>query len=516
MKTALIAILSLGLSTATGGANADPFAWRWYEVDTNNRVHLNLFVFYRDTCPHCRDGLQFADGLQRRYPWLRVWKYEISGHAGNFELYRRMAQSLNRPAGTVPAFFYCNQLTLGYTSYQYTGRQIEARLVHWQQQLQKQLDARQSHRSLHDQEASPELAARRFRRPQPPRISLASVFMAAAAVEVSPDGPPALSPEFVPHDEQPDMELPLEIPPALAEEQETVQVPLLGEQKASDLSLPAFTVIIAGCDAFNPCAFFVLLSLLSLLIHARSRGRMLLVGGIFVLFSGLFYFLFMAAWLNVFMLAGQLTLITMGAGLLAVAVALINIKDYFAYRRGISLSIPESAKPGLFERMRRLVAATNLWPMLLGTLALAAAANTYELLCTAGFPMVFTRVLTLRELPVASYYSYLVFYNLIYVIPLAAIVLAFTFTLGSRKLQQGEGRILKLLSGVMMLLLGSVILLAPGLLQSAVTAVALLLGSIGLTATIVLANRWRTGRGAQLGGRSSSARFAGRQRGLSA
>ena len=73
------------------------------------------------------------------------------------------------------------------------------------------------------------------------------------------------------------------------------------------ISLPLFTVIIGALDSFNPCAFFVLLFLLSMLIHARSRKKMFLIGGIFVFFSGFIYFLFMAAWLNVFLVIGRLT-----------------------------------------------------------------------------------------------------------------------------------------------------------------------------------------------------------------
>jgi hypothetical protein len=54
-------------------------------------------------------------------------------------------------------------------------------------------------------------------------------------------------------------------------------------------------VVLAGLDAFNLCAFFVLLFLLSLMVHARRRMRMALVGGVFVAFSGLLYYVCMAA-----------------------------------------------------------------------------------------------------------------------------------------------------------------------------------------------------------------------------
>lgn len=259
----------------------------------------------------------------------------------------------------------------------------------------------------------------------------------------------------------------------------TVQVPVLGEMKPGDLSLPVLTLVIAGLDAFNPCAFFVLLFLLSLLVHARSRARMLFVGGTFVFFSGLVYFLFMAAWLNVFRWAGELRAVTMAAGLLAVAVAALNVKDYFRFREGITLSIPESAKPGLFERMRALLRADSLTALTLGTVVLAVAANAYELLCTAGFPMVYARILTLSGVGPAAHYGWLAAYNVVYVLPLLAIVLAFTWTLGRRKLGEAEGRVLKLVSGLMMLGLGLLLLFAPGWLADPWTAALLLAGTAG-------------------------------------
>ena len=95
--------------------------------------------------------------------------------------------------------------------------------------------------------------------------------------------------------------------------------------------------------------------LLSLMVHAQSRSRMLLIGGIFVLFSDLIYFVFMAAWLNVFLWIGELRLDHDDCRhRRAVVIALINIKDFYWYKQGVSLTIPESAKPGLYARMRNL------------------------------------------------------------------------------------------------------------------------------------------------------------------
>ena len=268
-----------------------------------------------------------------------------------------------------------------------------------------------------------------------------------------------------------------------------VAVPGVGTVSASSVPLPVFTVIVAGLDAFNPCAFFVLLFLLSLLVHARSRTRMAVVGFTFVVISGVLYFVFMAAWLNVFLVTGHLKWVTAAAGVIAIAVALLNLKDYARPGSAGSLSIPESAKPGLFQRMRGLVADDRFVPVLGATIALAVVANSYELLCTAGLPMVFTRVLTLNDLPTPAYYGYLTLYNVIYVIPLLGIVIAFVWTLGSRKLQPEEGRALKLLSGMMMLGLGVVLLAAPQLLEQVGVAIGILGGAVIVTTIVVLIDR---------------------------
>jgi thiol-disulfide isomerase/thioredoxin len=268
-----------------------------------------------------------------------------------------------------------------------------------------------------------------------------------------------------------------------------VAVPGIGTVSASSVPLPVFTMIVAGLDAFNPCAFFVLLFLLSLLVHARNRTRMAVIGFTFIAISGVLYFVFMSAWLNVFLVTGHLPWITAAAGIVAIAIALLNLKDFAKPGSRGSLSIPETAKPGLYGRMRSIVGNDRFIPVLGATVVLAVVANSYELLCTAGLPMVFTRVLTLSDLSTPGYYGYLALYNMIYVIPLFGIVIAFVWTLGSRKLQPEEGRALKLLSGTMMLGLGGVLLFAPEMLEQVGIAIGILVGAVLVTVVVLLVDR---------------------------
>jgi hypothetical protein len=414
-----------------GDAGADT---PWVASAEEGEVRVQVYFFWSLRCPHCRQALPFVDSLEKDYPWIEVQNHELTSEKSSIARYIRMAEELGEEANAVPAFFVCGRMLTGYDSRQGMGREI---------------------------------------------LDRARLCRDTSAVGAAGPGSGSRSGAAS----------------AIAAESEPIRLPFLGEMAPADLSLPVFTLVIASLDAFNPCAFFVLLFLLSLMVHARSRSRMLMIGGTFVFISGLVYFLFMAAWLNLFLIIGGTPTVTLVAGLVAVTIGVLNTKDFFLLRRGPSLSIPDGAKPGLFRRMRGLLAADNMTTMMVGTATLALAANSYELLCTAGFPMVYTRVLTINELAGLQHYAYLALYNLVYVLPLLAIVALFTATLGARKLTERQGRSLKLVSGLMMLGLGLVMLVAPERLGDFRVAMVLLAGSFG---TAILLSIWEHRRGANL------------------
>ncbi len=270
---------------------------------------------------------------------------------------------------------------------------------------------------------------------------------------------------------------------------ESIDIPFFGRINISNLSLPAQTIILGALDSFNPCSFFVLLFLMNLLLYAGSRRKMFMIGAIFIFFSGFFYFIFMSALLNIFLLTESIFIITLVAGTIALCLGAINIKDFFFFKKGVSLSIPEDKKPKLYERVRALVKTSYLPTAIGGTIFLAASVNTYELLCTLGFPLVFARSLTLNHLSGLEYYTYIFFYNVVYVIPLIVIVLVFVFTLGKIKLSEWHGRILKLISGIMMASFGALFLIDFKILQNVLTPVLLL--AFSLLATFVISHIWK-------------------------
>ncbi len=415
-------------------------------VLAQNTVHL--YFFYGETCPHCAQEELFLDELEDKYPDLKVHHHEVYYDSQNQKLFKEMAQAFGTSARGVPTTFVNDKVWVGYAPAR--ASEIEERV-----------------KTCIEQGCIDPLE---------------KIGKTSSNGEISTDMETVVSVEHSGNgNEQEDK---------TKESTDTnVELPFIGQVDASKMSLPALTLILGFIDGFNPCAFFVLLFLLSMLIYAKSRKRMLIIGGTFVLFSGLIYFIFMAAWLNIFLLIGSLKMVTTIAGTVAVIIAVINIKDFFLFNKGISLSISDEAKPKLFQRMRNLLRADSMTNMLIGTIVLAVAANMYELLCTAGFPMVFTRILTLNNFSSFTYYMYLVFYNIVYVVPLAVVVGVFTKTLGAKKMTEWQGRVLKLLSGMMMLSLGLLLLFVPELLNNVFISVGVIAFALFMTWIIVTATK---------------------------
>ena len=260
----------------------------------------------------------------------------------------------------------------------------------------------------------------------------------------------------------------------------------LGEIDYSESSLPVLTIIIGAADSVNPCSFFVLLFLLSILLYTKSRKKMLLVGGIFIFFSGFIYFLLMVTIMNATEII-QLPIIAIFAGIVAIIFGILNIKDFFFFKKGISTSIPEAQKSKLYKQIRKIVKITSIPSLILATITLAVSANTVELLCSLGLPLVYTgTILPLFNLSSSMSYMYLFFYNVVYIIPLLVIVLIIVMTLGRWKLTEFQGQILKLFSGFMILSLGIILVLKVYLLENVLVTISILVFSLILTYVLSL------------------------------
>ncbi len=244
--------------------------------------------------------------------------------------------------------------------------------------------------------------------------------------------------------------------------------PVALEQSGYNLPLPIFTFLIALIDGFNPCNMFVLTCLLALMIATTStRLRVFVVAFSFIATVYVFYFTFMAAWLNVFKYVSFVDPLRIALGIMALITGLINCKELFFFKKGISLTISDKQKGPLMKRMegmKEIIKSGSMPLLIVSSLGLATLASLIELPCTAGFPILYTGILTGKGMDnTLSYYLYLAYYNFIYVVPLVVIIMIFIYTFRARQITQRHMEIIKFVGGIIMVLLGIVLLVNPGL-----------------------------------------------------
>ncbi len=468
------------------------------EVKASGVQPVTLQLFHSEKCPHCKEALAWFPQLQTRFPNLIIEEYEITQNKENLKKFRDRCQEMGVQMQGVPTFFIGGETLVGF-SQDVTAPQIE------------QLVARLSRPGFSSGASS---AGQPIRPPvrmlmfydadacshckdalawMPtleaayPNLTVEKIAVDKAGegrerfVEtakkfgVEPQGLPAF---FLGDDAffgfykdktcagliDKVRELSGITGDEACESAKEISVPFLGSIRVDRVSLGQLTLVLGLLDSLNPCAIWVLTFLLSLLAHTRNRKKVLLVGGTFVVVSGVVYFAFMSAWLSLFNVIGMHKAITIILGGVAIVMGLINLKELFFFKKGVSLMIPDSAKPKIASRARKILSEQNMLLAFVGTAVLAGFANVVELGCTVGLPAIFTKVLTSRGIGTGMQLAYMALYNVYYVIPLAIIVGIFAWTMGHFRVTERTGKILKLISGLVMLSLGIIMLVKPELL----------------------------------------------------
>jgi glutaredoxin len=461
-----------------------------------------MTVYVRSGCPRCARTKEWLKTVQAKYPGFRLVYRDVATDGSAQTEMNAVAQRYNKSGVSVPMFHVCDEVQIGFDSAESSGRRLTAVLDKWTFEKKKPVEKASSQQQT--------AGARRFAQQRAETVRLRSGFTPRAQGQVAAVFPwtvmllgqvapaaPEVEEEQVDAEKVPEealvasaveadsesFELPLPadvddvalpLPSDVGDEvvgddaapaADEIRVPVVGSVRASRLGLPAFTVVIGLVDGFNPCAMWVLLFLLSILVNLQNRWKILAVAGSFVFVSGLAYFAFMAAWLNVMGMVAYEREVQVVLGVFALIIGAVHVKDFFAFKKGVSFSIPESAKPGIAARVRKIIMAENLLGAVIGAMTLAVLINIIELLCTAGLPALYTDILQNQNITGAAKYGYLGLYNLAYMFDDALMVALVVITLDKTRLQEKQGRWLKLISGAFVLALGVIMIFKPSLLQ---------------------------------------------------
>lgn len=247
-----------------------------------------------------------------------------------------------------------------------------------------------------------------------------------------------------------------------------LKIPIFGEVDASTMPLPVLTAVLGTLDGFNPCAMWILVVLISLLLASGSRKKMLLVGGTFIFAEALLYFLIMAAWLNVFIAIGYISLIRILIGIFGIAFGVWRLRDFILWKPGVCKAAGNSKfQEKLMVRLNKILESSFTPAAILGIFGLALGVNLIEFLCSAGFPAIYTRVLALQNLPFIQYHLYLIFYIFFYMLDDLLVFAVALFALKQFGFSDKYSRYSTLVAGLLILVLGILLIFKPEFLMFA-------------------------------------------------
>jgi thiol-disulfide isomerase/thioredoxin len=245
------------------------------------------------------------------------------------------------------------------------------------------------------------------------------------------------------------------------------------------------TLVISFIDGFNPCSLWVITFLLGIVILTGSRKKILAIGFTYLIVAGAAYGAFILGMISVFSYVGYLIWIRVLVALIATIFALVNIKDFFWYKKGISFTIPDSYKPKMFKKVRNIMRPDNkLRTLIIGSAIMALGITLVELPCTAGFPMLWSNIVAAQNVNFSFFIVLFSLYMISYFSIELVIFLSVVFTLRTSRFEEKHGRLLKLIGGVIMLILAIVLVFNPDLLNDIGTTILLFAGAIGLSILI--------------------------------
>lgn len=241
-------------------------------------------------------------------------------------------------------------------------------------------------------------------------------------------------------------------------------LPFLGEVDVRKTSIPLIAVILGLIDGFNPCAMWVLLFLISVLLNLKDSKRRWILGLTFLITSGLIYLFFMVAWLNVMISMSTVRIIRILIGLFALVFGIYSIYKFFTFKVGCSVT-DKNEKKKIMNRIIKYTKEKSFVLAILGMIFLAISVNLVELACSVGLPVIFTNILAINDLSVLSYAFNLFIYILFYMMDDIIIFLIAMITLKVTGISNNYTKLSKIIGGVVMILIGILMLFFPSILM---------------------------------------------------
>ena len=372
---------------------------------------VNIYLFHSYTCKHCKEEIKLLDELEKEYDNIKVYKYEVNENE-NGELLKNISEIMGSKVTGTPYTIIGNKVFSGY-DYENSKGRFKGAIEYY------------SKYGYEDKVGE----------------YISSIPLPSYEVkDTDPDVDEYIN-DYISY---------------------KIKLPLIGEVKLKNLTLPLITVVIGLADGFNPCAMWVLLFLISMLIGMKDKKRMWILGSTFLLTSALIYLIFMMSWLNLANLLISVVWVRVIIAIVSLVGGIINLRGYIKHRKVSGCDVVDDKKRNrIITRIKKFTTEKNFWLAILGVIVLAISVNVVELACSAGLPVMFIEILSLNNLTAIEEIIYIVLYMLFFLLDdFVVFVIAMT-TLSLTGVSSKYGNLSKLIGGILMLLIGLLLMFKP-------------------------------------------------------
>jgi len=374
---------------------------------SNNIV--DVYLFYGRECPHCAELEKAIEEIKKDYPNLKVHKYEVWYNSENRNYMNEAASILDTKVTGVPFTVIGTRFFSGYSAVVRKGE------------------------IKHTIETYSKVAT--YKDPVGEMLGItkrSGTLTYEDITKINDDDPSYI-----------------------------LELPFVGPVKAKTVSLPVISIVMGAIDGFNPCAMWILLFLISVLLNMKDRRRMWLLGSIFIITSAVIYLFFMLTSLNVVTFIGALWWFKLLIALIALIGGILNIRSFIKSKEDGCNVVDETKRKNIFHKIKKFTSQKKLSLAIAGIIALAITVNFIELSCSAGLPVIFTSILAMNNLSLFEYSFYIFLYILFFLLD---DLIVFIIAMISLKLTGISNKYVKyshLIGGIIMLAIGLLMIFKP-------------------------------------------------------
>ena len=366
----------------------------FFSVSFVNAKDVKLYLFHSSSCPHCKEERAYLKKLKKKYDYIKVKEYEIHE---SMSVTEQVRDGLKIKESYVPITVVGNDYIIGFSSS--TESDIESLIEQYHgSDYCDVVDA-----ILNKKNVS------KCKKQNKDIIKKSSIK----------------------------------------------KLPLIGKVDVKKVSLPLVSIVIGLVDGFNPCAMWILLFLITMLINLKDRRRMWILGFTFIISSALVYLLFMLAYLQVASAIIQ-TWFKYIIALVALVGGIINLRSYIKSRKkDIGCDVTDAKKRRkIVDKIKKILAEKSFIFAFFGIIFLAFSVNLIELACSAGLPVMFTNIIAMNNVSAFEtfiyFFLYLLFFMIDDIIVFSIAMITFKVTGISNKYSKYS----HLIGGIIMIIIG--------------------------------------------------------------